>query len=246
MIDLQGIYEKEEFKEAIENFKQNRKRTIFQEPFLKITNNKCPYCEVNLPEQIANRNMSATIDHYRPQEYYLTLKNVYQNYISMCSDCNNAFKGNKFLVYEDEEVIEIGGEVTDRSKIANEQAIITNPIKDNIFDIFILRFRLTNKGKVLELYPKYTENENRYLYLKAKETIRLFALGNCEEIDNDKDYNRCRIILLKQHFSLFYDFAISWKNKDKTRMAIIYSNKKELKEYGFIDFIRQNLFKVEV
>ena len=134
---------------------------------------------------------------------------------------------------------------TDRNEIGNEQTIIVNPIKDNIFDIFIIKFRLTNKGKVLELFPKYTENEDKYLFLKAKKTIELFALGNCEEIDCSIEYKRCRIGLLKQHFSLFYEFVIALQNQEKEKALEILKSRK-LKEYGFIEFIKKNLFKVEV
>ena len=245
MIDLQDVYEKDEFQEAIENFKYDKKWNIFIEPFLRVTNNKCPYCEVYLPRKIENRNMIATIDHYRPKEYYPTLKNVYQNYILMCSDCNNAFKGNKFLIYENKEVVEVNEKITDRIEIKNEQTIIVNPIKDNIFDMFILRFKLTKKGKILELSPKYTENENKYLFLKAKETIKIFALGDCEEIDYNKEHIRCRFELLKQYFSMFYDFVIALQNKEKGQALEIFKNKK-LKEYGFIEFIKKKLFKVEI
>jgi len=245
MIDLQGIYNKEEFKKTIDNFKKSKKRNIFIEPFLKVTNNKCPYCEVNLPVKIENRNMCATIDHYRPQTYYPTLKNVYQNYILMCNDCNNAFKENKFLIYKNGKVIEVNKEITEGKEIQNEQTIIVNPIKDNIFNIFIIRFILTNKGKVLELYPKYTENKDKYLFLKAKKTIELFALGDCEEINDSIKHKKCRIVLLKQHFNLFYDFVIALQNKDKKKAFKIFKSRK-LEEYGFIEFIKKNLFKVEV
>lgn len=245
MIDLRDIYHRDDFKKEIETFKVERRWNVFNKPFLNATNNKCPYCEVMLPNNLENRKIEATIDHFRPQDYYPTLRQVYQNYILMCNDCNNAYKKNSFLVYEKEEVVKIEKQVTKRENIESEKAIIVNPIKDNIFDIFILRFKLTNRGKILELYPKYKESENRYLHFKAKETIKLFALGDCETIDNSKEYNRCRVILLKQHFNLLYDFVVALNKKDKEQASKIFKEKK-LKEYGFIDFIKQKLFKVEV
>jgi len=163
----------------------------------------------------------------------------------MCNDCNNAYKGNEFLIYKDNNVYKQTQQITNRSDVEAEKTLIVNPIKDNIFDIFILKFKYTNKGKILELAPKYSENDNKYLYFKAQETITLFALGNCEDMDNLRDVNRCRIILLKQHFSLFYDFVVALQNKDKLKAFKILQDKK-LKDFGFLEFIRQNLFKVEV
>ena len=245
MIDLQTIYQNDTFKEKIKIFKQKKEWNIFQEPFLQVTNNKCPYCEVNLPQNIDGRDMTSTIDHYRPQEYYPTLKKVYQNYILMCSDCNNAYKGNEFLIYKNNNIHKIEQQVTDKNEIKDEKTLIVNPIKDNIFDIFILKFRFTNKGKILELYPKYSKSDNSYLYIKAKETINLFALGDCDKFDNSKEYNRCRVTLLKQHFNLFYDFieALIEKNKEKAYQIM---QDKNLHKYGFIEFFKKNQFQVDI
>jgi len=245
MIDIRGTFKEKDFLEKLEIFKREKKHNVFVEPFLNFTNAKCPYCEVDLLNNLDSRKIEATIDHYRPKEYYPKIKSVYQNYILMCNDCNNAYKGSEFLIYKDSKVYKQTKQVVNRSDIEAEKPLIVNPIKDNIFDIFILKFKYTNKGKILELYPKYTEKENSYFYLKAQETIKLFALGNCENIDNSKDVNRCRIILLKQHFSNFYGFLEALQKEDFKEASQIRKNK-SLDDYGFMDFIKQKLFRVEV
>ena len=245
MIDMRGACEEKDFLEKLEVFKREKKHNIFVEPFSNFTNTKCPYCEVDLLNNLDSREIEATIDHYRPKKYYPRIKSVYQNYILMCNDCNNAYKGNEFLIYKDNEVYKQTEQVVNRSDIEAEETLIVNPIKDNIFDIFILKFKYTNKGKTLELYPKYTENDNKYFYLKAQETIKLFALGNCEDMDNSRDANRCRIILLKQHFNNFYGFLEALKKEDFAKASQIRKEKK-LNNYGFMKFIKQKLFKVEV
>ena len=169
-------------------------------------------CECNLNNSLQRTSsngttiISATIDHYRPKDstLYPRLKCDDKNYLLMCSDCNNAYKGNQFPLHS-------SGNIRDRNStttgsITNEKPLIINPIYDDLLELFILVFRLAPSGKkVLELRPKETRG---YLYEKAKETIRLFSLGNCEiDVHSSINVQNCRIELFHDHFNKFIKFA---------------------------------------
>ena len=108
-------------------------------------------------------------------------------------------------------------------------------------ELFKLVFILTPSGKkVLELVPKETTG---YLYERAKETIKLFSLGNCE-VDTHTNVNiqNCRITLLHNHFNKFYGFiqALGEKNRQQAFNEV---KEKNLEKYGFYNFIREKQFE---
>jgi len=79
--------------------------------------------------------------------------------------------------------------------------------------------------------------EDKYLMEKAKETIKLFGLGDCEvNRHSNSNVYRCRIEILESHFNIFYGFAKALKDKD---------NKKEIFEsYGFFEFLKREQFEI--
>jgi len=246
MIDMRGIYHKEDFQEALEKFNQYHKHKVFKSSFLNMTSNKCPYCEVELPSRFSDRTFEYSIDHYRPKAYYPNLEFDYKNYVLMCNDCNNAYKNDIFLLYENGEVVTQSNQVDVNSTddIDDELPLIVNPIVDDIFEYFIIRFKLTNKGKVLELYPKYSHGEDDFKYKKAIETIRLLGLGECEKFDTNRNIDICRVNLLKQHFVKFYRFLQLWQSNQTQVQSMIDENK--VKNYGFVEFITKNQYKVMI
>jgi len=79
---------------------------LFKTVHTDITKGKCPICECLLDNSVQRLTSSgntfsikATIDHYRPQEYYPFLKCEHTNYLLMCSDCNSMYKKSEFPLY---------------------------------------------------------------------------------------------------------------------------------------------------
>ena len=214
---------------------------IFKDSHLKIAKNKCPICECpfdNSITRISNNGITTltpTMDHYRPKNtnFYPLLKCDHKNYLIMCSDCNNVFKNSEFPLHSSTPNRETT--LTDTS-LFTEKPLITNPIYDDVLDLFILNFKQSITGrKILELTPKYEKADNDYLYEKAIETIKLFKLADCINI-NLANTETCRIDLLSRHFNTFYDFIVELENKDIKKAMEIYKNNK-LNEFGFTAFI---------
>jgi len=268
MIDMRNLHSDSNYNIALANFNSsNCKWTKFKNVHLEVSKYKCPICECklnNTAEGIEQngRFMKFSIDHYRPHDpnLYPLLKCDHKNYLLMCSDCNGCYKGNQFPLHSSGSIRDTTSITTD--SIANEKPLITNPIYDDLLELFILVFRLTPSGKnVLELQPKETSG---YLYEKAKETIRLFSLGNCElDVHTSINVQNCRIELLHDHFTKFVKFAKMFLNEEFSNAIInedgqtIYENSeykevfldmkaKKLSKYGFYNFIKEKQFEILV
>ena len=178
----------------------------------------------------------------------------------MCKDCNEAYKGNQFPLHNSGDIRDITSTTTDL--ITTEKPLIVNPIYDELLELFILVFRLTPSGKkVLELEPKESTG---YLYEKAKETIRIFSLGNCEiDVHTNINVQNCRIELLHDHFNKFIKFAELFLNEEFSNAIMnrdgitIHNNNyyrevfsdmkaKKLNKYGFFNFITEKQYKILV
>ncbi|AZL85608.1 hypothetical protein EIJ81_14260 [Aliivibrio salmonicida] len=246
MIDMRTLYQHADYSVALQNFNSSspKKWSKFQGVHLAVTNHRCPICECTLKNgQLLMRASSkpgkppvqvkATVDHYRPQKYYPFLEFEDKNYILMCSECNNIYKGSEFPIF--------GVQVTRATSVAGlatEQPLIANPVSDNIFDLFkVVARRLTNGRKVLELTPKHTSG---YLHEKALATIKLFGIGECEvNAHSNVNIKALRVNLLRSHFSMFEDFINAYENKDVPKMRSEITRKK-LDSYGFLKIILAN------
>ncbi|MGP2657497.1 hypothetical protein ACOJTA_10685 [Malaciobacter sp. WC5094] len=221
---------------------------LFSPVHLTISKDKCPICECSLDGSLSRNSNNGqtvicpTIDHYRPKDsnLYPLLKCDHKNYLLMCTDCNNAYKGNQFPLHISGNIRDIISASTDL--ITTEKPLIVNPIYDDLLELFILVFRLSPSGKkVLELKPKESSG---YLYEKAKETIRLFSLGNCEvDVHPNLNVQNCRIDLLHSHFNKFYEFIDALKQKNNKK-ALHELKTKKLDQYGFYDFIMKQQFEI--
>jgi len=250
MIDMRSLHSDSDYNTALANFNSsNCKWTKFKDVHLKISKYKCPICECNLnnTEEGIEQNgrfMKFSIDHYRPKDsnLYPLLKCDHKNYLLMCSDCNGCYKGNQFPLFSSGNVRDTTSRTTD--SITTEKPLIVNPIYDDLLELFILVFKLTPSGKkVLELKPKETTG---YLYEKAKKTIRLFSLGNCEiDVHSSPSVQNCRITLHNKHFNRFYNFIQALIDKDQ-KAALVELKSKGLKNYGFYAFIEKQQFKILV
>ncbi|MFK5976871.1 MAG: hypothetical protein QM493_10210 [Sulfurovum sp.] len=269
MIDMRDLYSHSDYNSALAMFNSsNCKWTKFKDIHLKVAKYKCPICECHLNNteeglEHNGRFMKFSIDHYRPHDVnlYPLLNCDHKNYLLMCSDCNGCYKDNQFPLHSSGNTRDTTSITT--NTITNERPLIVNPIYDDLLELFILVFRLTPSGKkVLELQPKETTG---YLYEKAKESIRLFSLGNCEvDIHSSPNVQNCRIELLRDHFKKFFKFANMFLNNEEFSNAIInqdgttiYNNPeykdiyldmkaKNLNKYGFYNFIIEKQFKVLV
>ena len=249
MINMSALYEHDDYQNALDQFNNSScKWSFFVDVQLQVAKDKCPICECSLDNSITrlsnggnSLSIEATIDHYRPQKYYPFLKCEHKNYLLMCSECNNIYKGSQFPLHHSSSIRAI-----DKTKLVDEKPLIVNPIYDDLLELFILIFRRTSSGKnVLELKPKETTG---YLYEKALETIKLFGLGNCEiyRHPNENVYN-CRIRILETHFGVFYEFAKALMNGDKRKAFLVLKNNKNLFEsYGFLEFLKKEQFIVVV
>ena len=242
---------------AFNNSTGERKWSKFKSVHLEVAKHKCPICECSLKqdellERASNNGVvtiKATMDHYRPKDesLYPFLKYEHTNYILMCSDCNQAYKGNLFPLHNS-----TPNRVTSVENLAAENPLIVNPISDDLLGLFHLVFRYTQSGrKVLELKADSTD---AYLKEKAEETIKVFNLGDCEvNVNENSNVHTCRIGLLNDHFKKFYGFIEALKNralsetKDEEKIhiekAISEINKYSLKSYGFYEFIKKSQYK---
>ncbi len=254
VIDMRGLHKHpyypyilSEFKESFSNDCTHNSWSKFKKLHLSITHNRCPICECKLDGSVTRETnnglmeMNATIDHFRPKDItlYPLLKCDDKNYLVMCKDCNEAYKGNKFPLFGDQ-IRDITSNST--TNITTEQPLIINPIYDDLLELFILVFTSSLSGKkVLELKPKY---EDGYLYEKAKETIKLFSLGNCEvDVHENDNIQNCRINLLHHHYSKFHECAKAFK-LGQIKKALSIQKRYNLKNYGFYIFIQKKQFKL--
>ena len=213
----------------------------------KISNNRCPICEVKLTN-IPNKTNTHTLDHFRPKakDMYPNLKCEPNNYLLMCSLCNNTYKEDKFpLIDETKE----------------EEPLLFNPTDENPLNFFKLVFIKTTDGGILELEPK--SNISDIQSKRSIAMIKMFSLSYCNEescthkrkerltprgkmesINVTKVSNK----ILRKHHDTFIKLAIAINNKNKKAYALILrdnNRKKELEEYGFYKFIMKKQFTIQ-
>jgi hypothetical protein len=246
MIDMSALYEHDDYETALERFDTSDcKWSSFVDVHMKVSQNRCPICESPLDGSVTRLSNSgnivtidATVDHYRPQNHYSFLKCNHKNYLLMCSECNNIYKGSQFPLHSSTPT-----RATNEDEVKDEKPLIINPINDDLLELFILVFKRSGEELLLELKPRVTTG---YLYEKAVETIRLFGLGNCEinRHQNDNVYG-CRISILQSHFGVFYTFAKALNEGNQTKAMLEFRNNKErFESYGFYKFIRRKQFEI--
>lgn len=254
MIDMRGLHQHPAYPLTLQQFTQSFSSDctysswgMFKNLHLSLTKYKCPICECSLdqynlltrPSNKGIMSISATIDHFRPkaQNLYPLLKCDDKNYLLMCKDCNEAYKGNLFPLYRNQ-IRDITS--TSSDNITTERPLIVNPIYDNLLELFILVFTYSRGKKILELQPKY---QSGYLHEKAKKTIKIFNLGNCEvNTDPTSNIDSCRINLLHKHYSQFYEF-IEALTLGNYKEALQLKDTHKLEDYGFYIFIQKMQFK---
>lgn len=258
MIDMSKLHSHADYQAVLSEFMSkidsSKRWSIFKPVHLKVTSNKCPICECPLDGTISRATKKGstilipTIDHYRPKAtgFYPNLKYDHENYILMCSDCNNDYKKCKFPLHSSTPNRNTTA-ITTRT-ITNESPLIANPIYDTPNDLFKIVFKISPSGKkVLELEPKQL---NGYKKEKAEETIKLFSLGECENPTHknpDENIQNCRIDLLHSHFNKFHSVVNILKGRDFTKISVDDQKKifievrdKKLQEYGFYKSIMSN------
>ena len=219
---------------------------LFKTVHTDITKGKCPICEClfdNSVQRLTNSgniiSVKATIDHYRPQEFYPFLKCEHTNYLLMCSECNSMYKKSNFPLYP------CGSIRWTEESFIDEKPLIVNPIVDNVLELFDLVFKLSSSGKkVLELKPKNSLEETEYRYLRAVATIKLFGLGDCEENRHENDnVHSCRVELLEKYFDRFHELAKARK-VGKDEFLEVLNEYPENYHYGFTKFIAKEQFEI--
>jgi hypothetical protein len=212
----------------------------FENVQMKVANNRCPICECLIDGSVTRLNKKnnntaivATVDHYRPLKHYDFLACNHENYLLMCSDCNNIYKGCEFPLYDSAE------RAMGESELQDEKPLIVNPIYDDLLELFVLVFKRSSRGKnILELRPKASTG---YLHEKALATIKLFGLGDCDtnRHRNNNVYN-CRINILESHFGVFYEFAKALKAGEKQKAGLeLQAHRNIFKRYGFFVFLQK-------
>ncbi|KJZ09258.1 hypothetical protein TW85_22240 [Marinomonas sp. S3726] len=246
MISMKDLYEHSDYENTKKEFlaSNNAKRwSIFKPVHLKVTKNKCPICECRLDGSLtrpSNNSQSisieATIDHYRPKKngLYPFLKYEDKNYIVMCSDCNNLYKGCEFPLFPPA----IRG--TCSESIKKEQPLIVNPLTDNLSELFNVRFVMSQTGRnLLELTPR---NNNGYEYEKALKTIKMFGIGHYDEfLHSNNNAKLLRLEILSSHYQKFKNFIRALKTGDKEMALLEYKNN-NLSEFGLINLIKKQQF----
>ena len=245
MINMTGLRNSAEYASALRKFQETDcHHNKFKEVHTTKTKNRCPFCECLLDGSITRNSnngmtvLSATIDHYRPIEYYNYLKCEHTNYLLMCSDCNNVLKKSLFPLFNDQL------RANNISELSSENQLIVNPIDDNIFKLFTLHFILSASNKnIVELAINSKLTPNSYLYEKAKRTIEIFKLGNCSNFNNSNNIESCRIDIFETHFNVLYEFANARKKKTKNFKQLLEKNLSIYGNNGFVKFIFDNNFK---
>ena len=263
MIDMTELYAHADYPAALARFdasERKKKWSFFKDVHTKVTYKRCPICECLLDGSVYRSKTNAassddaemaqgpTIDHYRPKDegLYPFLKYSHRNYILMCTDCNNAYKGNLFPLFNN------GVRATTVATLATEQPLIVNPIVDDLQDLFIVVFTQTQSGrKVLELRPKANSG---YLHEKAKETIEVFSLGDCDlNRHSNLNVHNGRIRVLNDHYNKLYAFAVAYKafkdsndaqKENKKRLALNELHAVTRQNFGFTQLILEGKFVV--
>ncbi len=247
MINMSGLYEHDDYETTLTQFHSSCcKWSLFENVHMTIAKDRCPICECKLdgtvtrPSNNGITSITATIDHYRPQHHYSFMKCEPSNYLLMCSECNNIYKGSEFPLHSSRPT-----RATNIDEVDSEKPLIVNPIYDDLLELFVLVFKRksTVEESLLELKPKETTG---YLYEKAIETIKLFGLGDCEtnRHSNPNVYN-CRIRILEIHFGVFYEFAKALSEGDKRKVALeIRAKKTVFESYGFYEFLKRKQFEI--
>lgn len=245
MIDMSTLYEHDDYQKVVNRFNDSHcKWSLFEAIHVSISQGRCPICECQLdgtvtrPSKNGITTITATVDHYRPQHHYSFLKCEPTNYLLMCSECNNIYKGSEFPLHPSTRTRGVC-----LTTVANEKPLIVNPIIDNLLALFTLVFKRSSSGKnVLELKPKASTG---YLYEQAMETIKLFGLGDCE-VNRHRNENvfSCRIRLLEAHFGVFHTLAKALKQGDRQTAGLaLQENKNTFDQYGFFIFLKKNQFE---
>ena len=132
-----------------------------------------------------------------------------------------------------------------KDNFVEEKPLIINPMLDNPLELFILVLRNSQGQDILELQVKDSLKEvNDYLYQKAKKTISVFGLGNCEDNEHENpQVHNCRLRVLNEHFGRFYELAKARKKGIGEFMKAL-RDKPTRSEYGFIEFIAKEKFEI--
>lgn len=259
MIDMRSLFSQHDYQSVVQKFKESScDWSVFQDIHKRISNNRCPICEVELNTK-PNTPYSSTIDHFRPkaQGMYEGLKCEPRNYILMCGLCNERYKKSKFPLFDESKRAFNAKNIGD---VQDEEPLLINPIEEDPLDFFELSFRQTDRGGILELKrnpQKIEKDKNDYAYQRTQEMIKLFGLGNChkdihpkEEVmieDTAISVQECRIDILTKHYTTFIELAKAVNDKNKKAFALIMSNKnrkKEFEQYGFYQFIMKKQFRI--
>lgn len=280
MIDMSSLYSDDDYGIALNNFNSssdNKRWKEFKQVELKVAKNKCPICECPLdndsdkltrPTNKPNKYMLLipTIDHYRPQNIYPLLSYIPENYLLLCNDCNNVYKKNHFPLYPDRATHTTTA--TTMTSVIDEKPLLANPIYDNPLELFDLIFRrISNNQIILELSPKHTLSNNTYLYKKAKKTIELFGLKECQPRNTNENVAMCRRNLLVNLSGKFYHLALAINNMNENDFfnairefknqnlngALSYHGFNDILEklqespkyYGFYSFLFKKQFRIQ-
>jgi len=248
MIDMRNYFThpdyfsiKDNFEKSFDKLKLNCDEhwSVFTTLQQKISNNKCPICEVGLTN-IPNKPNTATLDHFRPKSdnMYPKLKCEPKNYILMCSLCNSTYKKDDFPLLDDS-----------KKTTVDEKPLLFNPTEEDPLDFFELVFKQTPTGGLLELKRKSDISKDSYKYKICETMIKTFGLGYCHKYNHPHEtIKKCRIGILAHHYITFIELAqaIATKNKKATALILKEKNRaKELKEYGFFRFISKNQFSIK-
>ena len=247
MIDMRGIFSHPNYGDTLNEFKSSAcKWSIFQNLHKRVSNKKCPICEVELVE-IQHHDYSATIDHFRPKaaDMYPHLKCEPKNYILMCSLCNNRYKKAKFPLVDESKRATGARTIEDTEE---EEPLLFNPAEEDPLYFFELAFVRTEVGNILELKKNKTISEYSYDYLRCEEMIKLFGLGYVNEaIHPNEKTKSLRLDVLTAHYETFIQLAKAVADEDKKSLALILrdENRKEmLKKYGFFQFLIKKQFSI--
>ncbi|MFK5977130.1 MAG: HNH endonuclease signature motif containing protein [Sulfurovum sp.] len=244
MIDMREIEKESHFikakKEFVKSFTDNNRCEDeekcdwgkFKESFLEFAKYKCPICEYQVI------TTSSHIDHFRPKKAgYEFLRCCCDNYMIMCADCNSRYKGVEFPIYD-------GFKATIKEEISKEKPLLINPREDNIYEYFELFFVKSLAGKLL-LEIKVKEGLNGYKKAKAEKTIELYGIGNCE---TNLKVDSCRLEILETYFDEFIELAEAKEKNDEEEFNKLLNSRRmrKKKEYGFVEFIKKNQFKIDI
>jgi len=245
MRDMRCIYKDSNFqkiaKTFLEKVKKNQKCSWsdFKKVFLTLSNDSCPICAKDLDD-------FDDTDHYRPKSLYKFLECCYENYMVMCSKCNRNLK-NDYFPLDKNSIDNLKNENIDikkffdnekyrdeiNSRLEREKPLLVNPCKDNIFELFEIRFCFIKKyGGVTLIYPNSNLNKNSYEYRKAICSIRTYKLNNLKI--------SIRLKIMKRTSDKLKNFAIATKiyqqNKNKENFSELI---RELSKLHRVDYLEE-------